>query len=547
MFKYSYPTGTVGNMEVYHYNVDNWKQLFSKIYSLSSSGYDYNEAFKIATSEMDDLEKNDFRHWLKFYQENNHMKYKMAQNFQNFPMSNVDSMSMFQAPKQPDASKDDIIKKKINSIISRLQSAEKLATNPEVREVLSNSLQIPLYKWLEELHLIKRYIQTAKISNAKTLDDLIVKHAYKIYTLGYPVAAEEFKKFAQVAPATEEPSADAPAEAPAADAAPAAPAADAMVPSPAPGPTAGPLPGIPIPTDPNAAGLPAPEVSSELSEALEGEDDGTKKSPLDKLIDNLNFNDTNDVIGPEGDDYDPLAEIVVTAQEVNQMAQQPITPQQRRALKPAQVEQEPEEKEQFASTVMHKKTDDLIEAALGQVSVKDIIYRLESLVNLFRTREIPRQLAIVDLMMDHLNLSSFFPTLAEASSKTLESNQYALTRIEEILSKLKGSIKNTKDQEIDLLGTNPIDVSDIPEGLNPESIKQNLEGNKKIEDLAKQERREHREQQESERRQLESPAESDLEVSQDDLNQPAEVVPPQARPVATKEVAPQQVPQRAVR
>lgn len=534
-------------MEVSHYNLDNWKQLFSKIYSLSSSGYDYNEAFKLATSEMDDLEKNDFRHWLKFYQENTHMKYKMAQNFQNFPMSNVDTMSMFPAPKEPDVSKDDIIKKKINSIISRLQSAEKLATNPEVREVLSKSLQIPLYKWLEELHLIKRYIQTAKISNAKTLDDLIVKHAYKIYILGYPVAAEEFKKFAQVAPTTEEPAAEAPAEAPAADAAPAAPAGDAMVPSPSPGPTAGPLPGIPIPTDPNAAGLPAPEIGSDLSESLE--EDVDKKSPLDKLIDNLNFNDTNDVIGPEGDDDDPLAEIVVTAQEVNQMAEQPVPPQQRHIKQPAQVQQEPEEKEQYASTVMHKKTDDLIEAALGQVSVKDIIYRLESLVNLFRTREIPRQLAIVDLMMDHLNLSSFFPTLAEASSKTLESNQYALTRIEEILSKLKGSIKNTKDQEIDLLGTNAVDVSDIPEELNPEAIKQNLEGNKKIEDLAKQEKREYREQQEAERRQLESPAESDLEVSQDDLNQPAEVVPQQAQPAAPvqKPVAPQQVPQRAAR
>lgn len=512
-------------MEVYQYNIDKWKQLFSKIYSLSSSGYDYNEAFKFATAEMDDLEKHDFRHWLKFYQEQNHMKYKMAQNF---PMSNVDPMSMFPAPKEPDTSKDDIIKKKINSIVSRLQSAEKLATNPDVRDVLSKTLQIPLYKWLEELHLIKRYIQTAKISNAKTLDDLIVKHAYKIHTLGYPVAAEEFKKFAQVAPA-----------------------GDAMVNSPVPSATAGPLPGIPIPTDPNAAGLPAPEMAPELSEALDGDED--KKNPLDKLVDNLNFNDANDindVLGPEGDDDDPLASIVVTAQEVNQMAQQPVAPQQRRIAPQPQKVVEPEEQEQFASTVMHKKTDDLIEAALGQVSVKDIIYRLESLVNLFRTREIPRQLAIVDLMMDHLNLSSFFPTLAEASSKTLESNQYALTRIEEILSKLKGSIKNTKDQQIDLLGDNKVDLSDIPEGLNPESIKQNLEGNKKVEDLAKQEKREYREQQEAERRELASPAESDLEVSQDDLNQPSEVVQQPAKPIAPvqKQVAPQpQVPQRAAR
>lgn len=505
--KNSYPTGLSGSLEVSQYNLNKWKDISNNIYYLVSLGNNYYDAFNHATKDLNDLEKTDFRHWLKFYQENTHMKYKMAQNFESFPMSNGNIIpgNMYQS-KTPDLSKEEIIKKKINSIISRLQSAERIATHPDIRESLSKSLQIPLGKWLEELHSIKRHIQTAKISNAKTVDDLIVKHAYKIYSDGYPIASDYFKKIAQAVEPIQ------------------------------PGSAAGPLPGIPLPTNPNAATLPAPEIGNDSVELEE--------SPLDKLIKNLNFsddNDINDVMGPEGDDEDPLAEIVVTAQEAigqpvvkappaSNVAPKRVAPAEESIAKPGGGMQ-------FADTVLHKKTDDLIEAALGQVSVKDIIHRLESLVNLFRTREIPRQLAIVDLMMDHLNLSSFFPTLAEASSKTLESNQYALTRIEEILSKLKGSIKNPKDQEIDLLGQDKPNLDNIPDDIDPKQINQNLQLDRQEQEKIKEQRQQERAQISKEKQDLTSPPQSELEVSEDELVQPAEIVrqpvtqSPQTKPV----------------
>jgi hypothetical protein len=89
-------------------------------------------------------------------------------------------------------------------------------------------------------------------------------------------------------------------------------------------------------------------------------------------------------------------------------------------------------------------------------------------------------------MMDQLNLSSFFPGLAEASSKSLESNQYALTRIEEVLSKLKGSIKNPKEQELDLLGK---DISTSPSAVDLEGVRSSLEDQENKEKARKQQRR----------------------------------------------------------
>jgi hypothetical protein len=145
-----------------------------------------------------------------------------------------------------------------------------------------------------------------------------------------------------------------------------------------------------------------------------------------------------------------------------------------------------DEPQESADTLVHKKTDDLLENALSGITITDVIERLDTLVNLFRTREIPRQLAIIDLMMDQLNLSSFFPGLAEASSKSLESNQYALTRIEEVLSKLKGSIKNPKEQELDLLGK---EISTSPSAVDLEGVRSSLEDQENKEKARKQQRR----------------------------------------------------------
>jgi hypothetical protein len=126
------------------------------------------------------------------------------------------------------------------------------------------------------------------------------------------------------------------------------------------------------------------------------------------------------------------------------------------------------EQAQAGPDVDQAKTDfdALIDSAFANLSVADVIAKLEAVNKIFRNREISRQLAIVDVMLDRLGLASFFPTLAEATNKQLEANQYCLTRIEDILSKLRGSVQT---DEITLDGDQQAQSPDV------QSLQQNLE------------------------------------------------------------------------
>jgi hypothetical protein len=87
-------------------------------------------------------------------------------------------------------------------------------------------------------------------------------------------------------------------------------------------------------------------------------------------------------------------------------------------------------------------TDDLIEAALRNVTIHDVIHRLEMLVSVYNQRELSRQLAILDIMMDRINMASLFPEIGESMSKALDANQYIGTRLGNVLTQLKASVKS---------------------------------------------------------------------------------------------------------
>lgn len=127
-------------------------------------------------------------------------------------------------------------------------------------------------------------------------------------------------------------------------------------------------------------------------------------------------------------------------------------------------------------------TDDVIEAALKNVSVNDVITRLEMLVSIYNQREISRQLAILDIMMDRIGLASFFPQLGEAMSKALEANQYIGNRLQEVLGKVKGSVDAPGAQ--DWIEVTP---DDHPE---TEGIRNRLENQKNKEERRKELRKE---------------------------------------------------------
>lgn len=416
------------------YNILKWTNAFHEIYSLTNyANNDFSQAFNKITDGWDPVEKTDFKHWIKFYQESGQNKYKMAQiAFENLKGTIPMPPDFVNNQDYNEQIKKNEIAKKIKSLLSRITAAERIATDPDVQSAL---LDIGLSKWFETLHELKRKIQLAPLKNIRSslLEDIIIKQANILNKNGFPKAASEIAKLAQNAPAKPaSPKAPEPPKQPK-PTGPAAPKKEEFN-LPKANPPASNKNEFKSPSGPSISPLPSlPDAAESLPEKSSGEE------AINEFIEGLNLNnDVND------------ADISVFAQE---------EPLQRQL--PQNIPQEPLQEPQPEIDIMEdehlsSKPDDLIESALEKVSIHDVIAKLEIIANILRTRELPRQFAISDLMMDRLGISSFFPALAEASSKTLDANQYALTRIEDILSKLRGVVKTAPSDQIDLSGNDQV-------------------------------------------------------------------------------------------
>jgi len=80
-------------------------------------------------------------------------------------------------------------------------------------------------------------------------------------------------------------------------------------------------------------------------------------------------------------------------------------------------------------------------------TVNDILEVLEPLMKRFKEREIVRQLSKVDMMMDGLNVVSYFPELGEAIARLIETDSYVGGRLERIIGKLRGGLRDEGDKE----------------------------------------------------------------------------------------------------
>lgn len=383
--KIAYPHNNVG-VDIDSYDLNKWVKTLESIYIYANKGYDIVKTREQLTHDWDGMEKLDFNHWMKYYQSNSQNSYKTAQYLSVAPGVTIPE-KYSPAPRDINDLKPQIkhpgeedpqfkINKKIKAIIGRLMSAEKLATEPEVQRELAKRLDVGIHKWLEELQRVKRLVQVAPIkhANSSILEDLIIKEANILAHQGFPKTAQELIKIAQD-PAAPPPPPPPPAEDPLAD--PAAAASGGSTPEP--------------PAAPSESKGDSPLEEFEKNLNLENPDSGNSS---DGFFDG----DFLEIV----DEPPDLQGMKIMAQ-VQDMAPEPVMetepaiPAQKPKMAPKPeivVEEEP------ADTIVHKKTDDLIENALSSITVEDVIERLDTLVNLFRTREIPRQLAIIDLMMD---------------------------------------------------------------------------------------------------------------------------------------------------
>lgn len=482
------------------YDLNKWMSAMKDIYIKLHLGTNKKQAVAEITNDWNPNEQREFLVWLKYYETGDHLKYKRAQNYyvnddinyflpnpkppvvpspirsMNDQMANIPQeaaqAAQMAAQKQNELSKEDkrkIIEDQRKKILGRLNSAEKLLSSQYGQIFAGPEFE----RLLSAIYELKKQIQTVnKITlSAQTVVDLIVRQANILNSQGFKEASGFMVKFAQNTPGDFSMNlGDTPA-------------------------------GGSQPEGGGSLGNPAPDLTQPpggppgAGDAPTGGKDITNESAVGKFIENLEDfgltpeDEEEEVIqGEKGDknvakdevviDNDVMLdqdintdedELVVHAQAAPEDAPAPTpeapAPKPRKApAENLEVESPPEGGDAGATGITPEEAkngpaepqvkndfDALIDSAFANLTIADVVRKLEDINKIFRNREIGRQLAIVDVMLDHLGLAPYFPTLAEATNKQLEANQYVLTRIEDILSKLRGTMQTSK---IDLKNEN---------------------------------------------------------------------------------------------
>lgn len=486
-----------------------WIEAVKDIYYRERTGQDKRSAILQTIAKWDEMEKKDFFNWLKFYEEGAHLKYKVAQQmwyeginpgyilpFKKDPTSTApdtnaadDSLDEIST-----SEKKRIIEQQRKKIIGRLDSTEKLLRSDEGQIFAGKEFET----LLEIIYQLKKKIQliNKKSASTKLYDDMIVREANLLQRKGFSKAAGVLYKLADPIPTATPPAAPT---------------------TPSGSPTT--VPGDQVGGNRSDENTPPNNPPSEgMDEFLDGLKGGN-------VTDDSDTNDLEELEVMEVDD-----DLVVEAQAAPpEMAPEappsdvPPAPAPEENLEvteniePAPADENLEVTEEGNSST--SAFDGAIDNALKNVTINDVVQKLESLAKIFKTREVPRQLAFVDMMLDTLGISSFFPSLAEATNKSLESNQYVLTRVEDILSKLRGTMEA---DEIDLSNENP--AAQTPE---MQALKGKLQNHEESEKAKKKMRKELEEK----KLQEQSKEEPEVEI-EEDLSQPTEVTPAPAQPPA---------------
>jgi len=484
--KRSYPNHDYGILPQRPHNLEKWMSSMREIYFNVHKGLPFKKALDNVTSDWDKMEKNDFEKWLSYYQQGTHAKYKTAQYYQEegegpplIPMSHLQAklpgssvpgmpnMDMYEARYKDNKKMEDELllleeKRKReeeaarkqdlrNKILSRLNAAERLVSNPKSQLDLNDALDMGVDKWLETLHSLKRVIQTAPLKSASSpiLFDLIVRHGNQLTSSGYPKAGRFLTKLAQAEQISLE---DAAGEI---------------------NLEGGEAPLAP-PSDPNAAPTLAPAVPEEDEDAA-----------MKDFVRKMNNEDVAEADDADADD----GSITVEAQALPEL---PPTLEE-----PADIE---------------VVEDDSITSEMQNISMESLIRRYERIADILRKRELPREYAAADLEMSELGIASFFPTHAEAHRSSLEANSYQLTRVEDILSRLRGAMNVTNPIE---LSTSPEEAAETSATL--EQVRTNLEKVEQAEKMRQEKRkadRQAKEMEELEQQQATQELQAPVEVEQ---------------------------------
>ncbi len=483
-----------------------WLEATRSIFYLVHKGEDRGQALMRVIGQWSKNEKRDFINWLKFYEEGGHTKYKAGMETTplqaaaqvqwydhlgqlGYPMPEERRPPSFDdrrpapygfdAMKSPETHPDiaaaeaatrriEMIEAQRRKILSRLDSAEKLLRSQEGNIFAGNDLEAIL----NAIYQLKNRVHTVNKQSLSTqlYEDLIIREANILTKRGFTKVANVLHKVAQDIQSSPEANnplqmggvpGNFPGEGPGMEplkndtvndtSALTDPTGQAPQTSQVASPTALPLP-------PPAAGqtqsLPQPNVDTEpdispgmkdfLRNISEGKD---TFDPADE--DNAPNPNTPDLVSP--------ASLILglklqAALVIETLLNRSILVSEAQEAPVAEEIEVNEPKRTDPDIQADKNFDKILDSAFQQLTVSDAIARLDDLAKVFKVREIPRQISIVDMMLDRLGIASFFPSLGECVQKSHEANNYCSTRVEDILSRLRGTLAT---KNIDLTGETP--------------------------------------------------------------------------------------------
>lgn len=488
------------------YNLNKWLEAMREIYSKLYFGTPFKESFGHVTSHWDEVEKKDFSSWMQYYQGGNQNKYKKAQFYvnENIPGYFIPNAPRASAPpvipdlndlimnleppvetpaqleqkaKAEKENKRKLMEEQRKKIVGRLHAAIKHLTSYEGHMLAGEELD----KLLTGMYTLLHQIQTVnKISVSNQLYyDLIIRQANKLAHDGFTRSARFLTKFAQNAPSARMDMAQGPipiasqqSDGVAGSLGNSNPSVDSLSAAPPAALEASPAP---------AEAPPVPEEKDPLDEVLENLSTG---GITDK---NFSFDDNELDNEITLDDELSVEAQMMPSEPKPSTAPFPAPPM---ASKPPSPESFPQddmevslpEKEETSNkrNAPDKDIDAIINSALSSISIKDVVRKIEDVNAIFQNRTIARELSIIDLMLSNLGLSSYFNNLSEIIQKNHEASNYSISRLSDILTKLRGAIS-----------PDSIDLTEEPQ-VNPQV--QQLQGRLQNQKDKEENRREMRKQ-----------------------------------------------------
>jgi len=485
--KKAYPNYDQYQYSPSRHDMNKWMYAVKDIHYKQKAGLPYKEAIRGATHGWAKMEIFDFLNWLKFHEEGAHMKYKFAQVwYENGqpgyflhikpdappapePASDAQAVNDAREDAEREEEKRNIIEKQRQKIIGRLDSAEKLLRSPEGQQFAGNELE----QLMEAIYTLKKKVQLVnKLSvSTRLYEDMIIRQSNVLKRDGFTKAAEVLYSLAQTPGQSGESASGSPDGATPTDT-PSPPdpsgAGQSGTPSGLPATAPGtPSAQTPVGGDQNKdqppLAAPAPEPQPKgINEFIQNMNQGNK-TDVTKSDDDLEVEDSFEVDDPEemlmvteaqvappvapGPPPAALEDVPMTdapPPERNPPAfvpdAEPKEPKAPAEEEPLEVTEDDIPGDKEAPATGESSFDAQIDSAFKNVTINDVVEKLESISKFYKTREHPRQLSVVDMMLDSLGLASMFPSLSEALNKSLEANNYISTRVDDILAKLRGAI-----------------------------------------------------------------------------------------------------------